>query len=629
MKQKNPFDKFDNLGQIKNDLNEYEHLSEDEAKDILEENEEQKSFLPLFLILIFIVLLLVGRLFQLQIISGLKNAILAQGNRVRLREIEAPRGIIYDKNLKPLVKNIANYSLEIYPLELPIKKDEKERVLKKVSETTGISFDDLVSKTKVKTIDPVVLIDNLERDKALDYKIKLNDLVGVSVQFKTKREYDFSAGLAHLTGYIGKITENELKDNPDYRLTSEIGKSGLEKTYQKDITGKPGAEQIEVDSKGQVQRILADSPAIIGNNLVLNLDLDLQKKIGEDLTKTGKQAVAVAINPQDGGILAMVSLPDYNQNIFINKDNAAYQQLLNDPDKPLINRAIQGQYPAGSTIKPMIALAGLQENIINENTTINDPGEISIGQWKFPDWKAHGKTDLKKAIAESCDVFFYGVGGGYNIDGIGSIKGLGIDKIDLWLNKFGFGNPTKIDLVGEGTGLVPTMDWKKKKKKESWYIGDTYHVAIGQGDFLTTPLQLADAITFIANGGKLFTPHLGQKITDQDGQEIRKIETGYQTNLVSDYNLNLVRSGMRQTVLSGSGKSLGDLADKFGKPVAVAGKTGTAQFGTEDKTHSWFVSFAPYDNPQIALVVLVEGGGEGNETAVPISKDILNWYFNR
>lgn len=624
MTKKNPFDDYSGIGELKTELNEYEHPVETEAKDVLEEKTDRKSFTIFFLVLLIVVVILAGRLFQLQIIGGFRSQVLAKGNRVRLREIEAPRGIIYDREMKPLVKNVASYSLEIYPLELPSKQNEKEKTLKKISETTGYNFDDLMTKAKAKTIEPIILLENISRDQALDYKIKLNNLIGVEVRFQTKREYDSSAGLAHLTGYIGKITEDELRENSSYRLTSEIGKTGLEKSYEKELAGEPGAEQIEVDSKGRVQRILADNPAEIGNNLVLNLDFGLQQKMTDELTKTGKQAVAIALNPQDDGILAMVSLPAYDQNIFINNDNNGYQKLLNDPDKPLINRALAGQYPSGSTIKPFLAAAGLEEKTIGEYTTIIDPGEIAIGQWKFPDWKVHGKTDLRKAIAESCDVYFYGVGGGYNINGVGNIKGLGINKIDEWLKKFGFGEQTKIDLPNEKTGLVPTPEWKKKTKKESWYIGDTYHVAIGQGDFLTTPLQLVNGIAMIANGGKLITPHLGQRITDQNNNEIKKINPEIiRQNFVNDYNLQVVREGMRQAVTSGSARQLNDL------PVAVAGKTGTAQFGAENKTHSWFVSFAPYDNPTIALLVLVEGGGEGNETAVPISKNILSWYFGR
>ncbi|MBM2820343.1 MAG: penicillin-binding protein 2, penicillin-binding protein 2, partial [Candidatus Berkelbacteria bacterium] len=290
---------------------------------------------------------------------------------------------------------------------------------------------------------------------------------------------------------------------------------------------------------------------------------------------------------------------------------------LDDPSKPLFNRAISGTYPSGSIIKPVIAAAGLEDGTITASTTINDPGEIKVGNYTYPDWKSHGLVDVRKALAESCNVFFYSVAGGWD-----KIKGLGITKLDNYLKQFGFGEQTGIDIPGEARGIVPDPVWKEKVKKEMWYLGDTYHLGIGQGDFLITPLQMVNAVSAIANGGQLMKPQLVAKITDQDGNTIYEtpkeiIRQGF----INNDNVQIVREGMRQAVTTGSAQQLNDL------PEMVAAKTGTAQFGNEDKTHAWMVSFAPYHNPEIAIIVLIEGGGEGYATAGPVTKQILNWYL--
>jgi penicillin-binding protein 2 len=487
-----------------------------------------------------------------------------------------------------------------------------------------------INKIGLYSLEPITLQANIARDEALLLKVKYATLPGVTVAAKPIRRYDNTITLAHFLGYVGKITQDELDKNTTYSITDDFGKNGLEQVYEKYLKGKNGQDQMEVNSKGQVQRILSTSQPQSGNNLILTLNLDLQKKITEILSnmtdKSTKRGVVVAMNPQTGGILAMVSLPSYDNNIFSQADfSEQYQKLLDDPEKPLINRAVSGLYPSGSTIKPFIASAGLQEGVISENTTINDTGPITVGEWSFPDWKVHGLTDVRKAIAQSCDIFFYAVGGGWD-----KIKGLGLKKIDEYLNKFGFGAKTGIDLPSEEKGLVPDAEWKKKVKKESWYVGDTYHLSIGQGDFLTTPLQLVNATSAIANGGKLLKPHFVDKITAPDGSLVQQINTEViRDNFISPDVINIVREGMRQTVTDGSGRLLQDLTDKNGNAVAATGKTGTAQFGNEDLTHSWFISFAPYDNPSIAIAVLVEGGGEGNESALPVAKEILQYWFNK
>ena len=267
----------------------------------------------------------------------------------------------------------------------------------------------------------------------------------------------------------------------------------------------------------------------------------------------------------------------------------------------------------------MIAAAGLQEGVITENTTINAPGEIKVGNYTYPDWKVHGLTDVRKAIAESVNIFFYAVAGGWD-----KIRGLGIVKLKDYLLKFGFEERTGIDLPAEAKGLVPDPEWKEKTKKEIWYLGDTYHLGIGQGDFLVTPIQMATAAAAIANGGEVLKPQIVSKITDKDGKLIWEFKKEVKrSGIIDGANLQVIREGMRQAVTSGSAKRLGDL------PVQAAAKTGTAQFGSEGKTHAWMIAFAPYANPEIVVATLIEDGGEGHATAGPVVQEVFSWYFSQ
>lgn len=624
------FDNFENLGQLKSDVEEYEHPAAEgqEPKDILEKEEEKVSANWLYAGLFVVIGLLIFRLSDLQIVEGTKNRVLAEGNRIRARSIPAPRGVIADRKGEILAANFPSYSLDIYPLELPKDKNEREKIFGKIQDVTGVDKSQvaqIVSKNQ-KNAQPAIILDDINRDEAMLWEIKLQNIPGVFINKKPLRNYKDTIGLSHILGYIGKLTEDDVKNNPNYNLSGEIGKSGLELVYENFLRGKDGQEKIEVDSQGRAQRFLSKKEAETGNSLILNLDLGLQEEIVRDLLEVlpnheTTNAAAVALDPRNGGVLAMVSLPSFDNNIFSHKNvTEEYKKIISDPDRPLINRAIAGVYPPGSTVKPMMAAGGLEERVISESTTLDtSAGAIRIGEWVFPDWKVHGATNVRKAIAESNDIFFYAVGGGWD-----KIAGLGIKRVAENFRKFGFGQKTGIDLPGENNGLVPDADWKKRAKKESWYIGDTYHVSIGQGDLLVTPLQLVNAVAAIANGGELLKPQIVEKILDPNGKEIKKFPKEVtRSNFISQKNIQIVREGMRLTITDGSGRQLADL------PVESAGKTGTAQFGKDNKTHSWFVSFAPYKDPEIVLAVLVEGGGEGHETAVPISKKILQYYFTR
>jgi penicillin-binding protein 2 len=316
----------------------------------------------------------------------------------------------------------------------------------------------------------------------------------------------------------------------------------------------------------------------------------------------------------------MVSLPSYDNNQFaVGISTKDYQMLIENPDQPLFNRSVSGEFPSGSTIKPVMAAAALQERVVSENTKFQSSGGLRIGQWFFPDWQAggHGSTDVRKAIAQSVNTYFYYIGGGYE-----EFQGLGVERIVRYGKLFGLGEQTGIDLPGEAKGFLPTPDWKKEAKGEPWYIGDTYHLSIGQGDLLVTPLQVAMYTAAFANGGTLFRPHLVKTVLFGDDRIMTSVkEEPIREKFIDEYDMQVVRDGMRQTVLSGSARSMQSV------PVPVAGKTGTAQWSSKKDPHAWFTGFAPYDNPAVAITVLIEEGEEGSSVAVPVAREFLTWYF--
>ena len=596
------------------------------------------------------------RLFWLQVVKGSEYRALAEGNRIRIESIDPKRGIIYSSNMTPLVQNEANFVLYLTPIDLPKDSLAKDEVIRKVAtilsgtstpeiksnNTTGLISDspyffeikqklDKIVYGSLESYRPLFIMDNLDYDAAMKLYLESQQMPGVSLTIKMRRKYlsseDNLLSLSHLTGYIGKISEKELEIFGDeYSPIDYLGKTGLEYFYENEIKGVKGKNYIEVDALGREKKVVSQTLPEDGHNLLLSLNLDLQRKseeiVKKYLSENGmKRASVVALNPQNGEVLALVSWPAFNNNIFSRGiSQADYSSLANDPDRPLFNRSVGGNFPSGSTLKPTIAAAALQEKVITESTTVNSSGGIRVGAWFFPDWKAggHGVTNVKKAIAESVNTFFYYVGGGYD-----KFVGLGIDKIVEYLNYFGLGKQSGLDLPQEAAGFIPTPEWKKENRGEVWYIGNTYHVSIGQGDILTSPLQVANFTAFFANWGKLYRPHLVSKILDRDDQVIREIEPEViGEGFISQDNIRIVREGMRQTIEAGSARRLNAL------PVEVAGKTGTAQWNSNKAPHAWFTSFAPYNNPEIVLTILVEEGKEGSGIAASIANDILRWYFS-
>lgn len=595
----------------------------------VEDEKSEKRFQSFFLAISILFVILFGRSFYLQVVKGQESLTLAQENRFRVQTIRAPRGLFYDRNKVPLVKNIPNYEVTVIPNDLPKEEPEREKIYERLSETIKMEEEDIKKKAEEKGLyytQPLLVSKSVSRDTSLVFESRQTELRGFYVGINPIRNYLDNGLLSHVLGYVGRISEDELAEHTDYMLTDYIGKSGLERTYEDILKGVNGKERIEVDSAGEIIRTYGQEEPILGDNMVLSIDFGLQKKLTEELTRQMKRAKvekasAVAVNPQNGEVLAFVSLPTYDNNLFAKGiSEKDYNKLTSDENSPLLNRVITGEYPSGSIIKPYIAAAALEEGTINKNTTVLSTGGIKIGEWEFPDWKSggHGITNVFKAIAESVNTFFYAISGGYK-----DIKGLGPEKIKEYLSKFGFGKYVGIDIEGESMGHIPTPEWKEEVKNEPWYLGDTYHMGIGQGDVLVTPLQMVNALSTVANGGTMYKLHFLKSIVDSDGNvKSEKSKEVVAKDIFSAETIADVRKGMRQTVTSGSGRALNSLR------VSAAGKTGTAQFGpNNEKKHAWFTAFAPYEKPEIAMVVLLEGAGEGSDYAVPVTNETLKWYF--
>jgi penicillin-binding protein 2 len=518
----------------------------------------------------------------------------------------------------------------VIPGDLPKAAQEKEDIFNQIfsflesrltKEEIDIAKQNL-TKISSSSYQEYVIKENLDYETALELKIKLIILPGFDLKIQAQREYLFAEDFSHFLGYVGKIDPEELDKYSSYLISDSIGKTGLESFYENYLKGNDGQKRVEVNSLGKEESVVSEQSPQTGSDLILSIDSDLQKKSNELLKKYLKishsQAGSIiALDPRNGEVLVLASLPTYDNNLFIQGNAVNY---LKETSSPLVFRAISGEYPSGSVIKPVYAAAGLAEGIINEKTSFFSQGGLKIGQWFFADWKqgGHGQTNIIKALAESVNTFFYYLGGGY-----GDFKGLGLEKIGYYAKLFGLGNKTGLDLAGESDGFVPTAEWKQEAKGEQWYIGDTYHLSIGQGDLLVTPLQVANYTAAIANGGILFQPRLVKAFGNSDTKT--SVETApkiiRRDFIKSDY-LNIVKKGIREAVVSGSAKRLNQLA------IEVAGKTGTAQISDSKKSHAWFTSFAPYNQPEIVLTILIENGGEGSEIAVPLAEEFYKYYLS-
>jgi len=589
-----------------------------------------------FLMIVLAVFLLWARVFYLQINKGAEFRGEAEGNRIRSEIVLGPRGLFYDRHRMPLTVNQPQFSLVLernYLVQaLRDKIFNRQELVQKIVLATGLQ-EKAVREKVVRFLDNEngpALDFELDYNKAMVFKAGSQESLDWQLEIRSERQYLDGYSLGHILGYLGRVDPVEwpqLKKN-NYQFTDLIGQAGLEKQYEKELRGEPGRLDHEVNAKGEEIKILGQEPTVPGADLILTLDYELTKKISEILGQTIarlnlNKAAAVVIDPSNGEILALVSLPAFDNNLFTKPalHNQALDALFSNKNQPMFNRVIAGEYPSGSTIKPMIAAAGLEEGLIAKNTKVLSVGGLRIDKWFFPDWKAggHGITNVIKALAESVNTFFYYLGGGYE-----DFKGLGLEKIVSYAKLFGFGSVLGIDLPGEQAGFLPTKEWKEQTKNEAWYIGDTYHLSIGQGDVLVTPLQIASMTATIANGGNVYEPHLVKEIFYSKINKKQIIEPKIiRSDFIKTENLDIVRQGMRQAVLNGSARALADLN------FSTAAKTGAAQVGGNNSPHAWLTVFAPYEAPEIALTVLIENGQEGSLTALPAAKEILAWYFGR
>lgn len=564
------------------------------------------KLVPIKLCVIVFTLIIGIRLFHLQVVLGGEYRTQSDDNRLYAKTIHAPRGIIYDRNRTPLVLNT--------PAFIKIATDSAETI----SYQEALTFD-------------------------------AKNLLDTSIEVQAVRNYPYKDSVAHVLGYTSEITKEELKESGvkgKYKLGDRIGRAGLEQVYEQYLKGADGASLIEMDAQGGAAREVGVREPIEGKSIELYIDAGLQKKTYEELSaalsKLGlSSGVAIAQNPKNGAILALVSLPSYDNNLFSSKiSQSQYDSIMNNANRPLLNRAVGGVYPPGSIYKIITSAAGLLSKKVDASTRIEDTGVIRIDQYEFPNWywnssgKTDGVIDLTKAMARSNDIFYYRVG-----------EWVGNEYLAQVSRQFNMGQPTNIDLAGEVPGLVPTNEWKKNTIGEVWYPGDTYHMSIGQGYNLETPIQMSVLSTFVANDGVAYKPQIASKILDSNGRTVKTFEPKVlYGDILAKNQVQLIKEGMRQACATGgTGWPFFDFglkrfekvegatqAAEIKHRIEVGCKTGTAEFGDAQKrTHAWFTVFAPYDNPEIAMTVLIEAGGEGSNVAAPVAKNVLEWWFSQ
>lgn len=580
-------------------------------------------------IMIFLIVLvfiaLISRLGYLQVAQGKYYEKLADGNRIRLIPIMSPRGIFYDRNGMQLVSNRPGFAVSLLPITGPVPDD----VINKLAEIIATNPEEIREKLNVHTgsFEPIRIKTDVGPDIVTKIEERRSELPGVVIEIQPVRNYVNNELAAHIFGYVSEINEAELekRKSDGYKSGDIVGKFGLEKVYDKELRGVDGGGQVEVDVSGRPVQVLGKKEPLPGNNMILTVDYRLQKAaetaIDDQLvylqTKTefvnAKAAAAVVMNPKTGEILAMVSRPAFNPNLFSKGISTKDWNALNDnPNHPMDNKAISGEYPPGSTFKIVTGIAALELGKVTPEEKILDTGK----HWIIPKGNSEGEAlgwiNFKDALSKSDNVYFYEMG-----------NRLGIDNLEKYARMFGFGQLTGINLPGEADGLVANKRYKQKAYGEDWYLSETFDAAIGQGFQLATPLQMAQLISEIANGGHRFKPYVVSKIVSQNGETVKTFapeETG--KIQISDQILSLVRESLRTVA------SEGTAAQVFGDfPIPIAGKTGTAE-NPHGKDHSWFVAYAPFDDPRIAVVVIVEQGGFGSSSAVPIARKIMEAAFN-
>lgn len=587
-----------------------------------------------FVLILFAVLY--TRFYYLQVVQQTHYHTLAEANRITISPLVPNRGLILDRKGKPLAQNYSAYTLEVVPSKI---------------EDLDATLDELATVVEITPVDRQrfkKLLKESKRFKSLPIRGRLTDaeiavfatnryrFPGVEIKARVFRQYPEKEMVSHVVGYISRINDQDLEqlerdqELHNYRGSQYIGKIGLEQSYEKQLHGITGFEEVETDAIGRSIRVLSRTPPIPGNNLILSLDLDLQeaaeKAFGE------RRGALVALDPNNGEVLAFVSKPGYDNNLFIGGiDQENWNLLNNSIDRPLNNRALRGVYPPGSTFKPFMALAALELGKRTPEYSMSDPGFYSLpgAKHRFRDWKpgGHGRVDLHKSLVVSCDTYYYSLA-----------NDLGIDNIHSYISQFGLGSKTGIDIEGEVSGLLPSSAWKMRQHKQKWFAGDTISVAIGQGYNLTTPLQLAFATMIIANDGKAYQPRFVKQIQNIQTGKIENLPPNllYTVNF-KPRNLEVVKNALVDVTKPGG------TAARAGANAAYtfAGKTGTSQviaikqgekynektINERHRDHAMFIAYAPAEDPKIALAILVENTGTGGSAAAPIAREVFDYYL--
>ena len=584
----------------------------------------------LFVLLAIAFLGLTARLVFLQIVQGERYTYLSENNRIRIKRVPGTRGMIFDREGQLMVDSRPSFDLIFVPED---SGEHPENTLKLLAGYLRRDPGELLkifeeNKNRA-AFDELVLGRDIDWPAVVAVETHQLDLPGVSLRARPRRNYSDGPMAAHVLGYLGEINQKQLKNLKDqgYVIGDEIGQYGLERRWEELLRGQSGGQQVEVDALGRRVRVLHEVTDVPGYTVHLTLDRQLQETAYEALK--GKEGTIVALDVNSGAVLALASTPAFDPNTFargIKSDE--WTGLIKDQLRPLSNRATQGQYPPGSTFKIIMSIAGLEEGVIQPESFIQDPGFYSFGNRSFRDWKkgGHGSVNLHKAIVESCDTYFYQLG-----------PKLGVDRIAKWAHAFGLGEKTGIALDDERTGTIPDTEWKRKRYRQPWFPGETVSVAIGQGYVTVTPLQLANMVAAVANGGKLYRPYVVNKVESVDGSTVREYGPELiRTIELKPDTLKRVRTALAD-VVSAPGGTGGAARSQV---VSIAGKTGTAQVvemkggyvKTEqlayfNRDHAWFVSYAPVENPQVAIAVLVEHGGHGGDAAAPMAKKVFEKFI--
>lgn len=597
---------------------------------------ESRLFLNRIIAALILILLLtsglVVRLVYLQIVGHEHYSTLAKDNSIKIEPLVPTRGIIYDRNGKVLADNTQSFSLELIPEQIKDIDDTLQR-LQQLLNISGEKIDQFQKQRKrQKRFVSTPLLISMTDEEIAKFAVVRPYFPGVDIQARLVRHYPYAELASHVVGYVGRINETEMKSLPiaEYRGSTHVGKIGIENTYESELHGKTGYAEIETNVQARAINTVNSVPPVPGENLYLTLDIDLQKTAYDALGNFN--GAVVAIDVKSGGVLVFASRPGFDPNPFvIGIANDAYQALQSSENQPLYNRALRGLYPPGSTIKPFIGLAGLEYNAINAEHKLFCPGYYQLPNVShhYRDWKkgGHGSVNITEAITQSCDVYFYSLA-----------SMLGIDRMHSFLQHFGFGEKTGIDLTGEKQGLLPSREWKRSQRNQAWYPGETLITGIGQGYLQVTPIQLAKATATLANKGKVVLPFLVRNTGNPDSAELNTESPPNDDITLKPENINSITSAMVNVIHDPHGT-----AKSIGKDInyQIAGKTGTAQvFNIKQdakyneneidfklRDHALFISFAPADDPKIAVAVIVENGGHGGSVAAPIAGQVIKQFL--